>query len=194
MGAHRKSDRRPRCRLRSGRPVCHPNCKKRSFPSTFWSTRIQKQSSTGNIALLVETLASSRLPASALRWPEILGLNALKPILFAQPGEASQFLHHNRRFQFTGQPLPASRTTKLMRLFRARADTADGRSGRCGIGWVSFHRWILRRFLLRKALLRGGRSEKEILVALQRLLALAVANIPSLIPAGRDALAAGGGP
>jgi hypothetical protein len=35
-----------------------------------------------NIALLVETLASSLLPASVLRWPEILGLDAFEPIVF----------------------------------------------------------------------------------------------------------------
>jgi hypothetical protein len=74
----------PRCRLRSGRAVCHPNRKKRSFPSTFWSTPIQKQSSTGNIALLVETVALCLSPASALRWPEILGLDAFEPLVFAK--------------------------------------------------------------------------------------------------------------
>jgi hypothetical protein len=50
----------------------------------------------------------------------------IQPLLFAQPRDTFQFLHRKGRTQFARQTLPASGATKEMRLFRARADAADG--------------------------------------------------------------------
>jgi hypothetical protein len=110
------------------------------FLQRFGVRQFKSKALLVNIALLVETLASSLLPASALRWPEILGLDAFEPLVFtplvfAQPSKTSQLLYRKGRTQFTRQKLPASRTAKLMRLFRARADAAEG----IVVGDFSFH-------------------------------------------------------
>jgi hypothetical protein len=105
---HRKSDRRRDAGFDQAGPCLIRIAKKDRFLQRFGVRQFKSKALLDNIALLVETLASSRLPASALGWPEIFGLDALHPlVVFAQPSETSQLLHYKGCTQFLRQTLPA---------------------------------------------------------------------------------------